>query len=433
MMNMGLKKRVYTDQETIITADNLNDIQDSIIALEDGAFSCTAKGESIVVTDSSSNELLGLNLYGKSTQSGTPTPAAPIDIVSVGDDGSITVGVYGGNLYDFSKVQDVSKYGLTVSYLNDGGIKIIGTPTQTFVAIVYDTTTKLPKGSYFISGGENASGKVYAQIAFNKNGATVYNTNKAFTIDGTEENVYISITTGGYTGYINYTIYPMLNSGTTKMSSVAYKQKQSIDLTAPLRAIPVTDKSLATYTDASGQMWCADEIDLERGVYIQRIKTKKIGTDLTFNQTSTWGNSTAFSCSGFMDDAIKISGYATVANMMSKHFVVKTPGQIVDSVTNAIGYGESFFYISVDGIADAASLKSWIEENEPTAQYILATPIETNLTDEEIAAYKALYTNKPNTTVLNDSGAYMSMKYIADPKSYIDKKISSAILAATVE
>ena len=35
--------------------------------------------------------LLGLNLYGKSTQDGTPTPENPVDIVSVGDSGSVAV------------------------------------------------------------------------------------------------------------------------------------------------------------------------------------------------------------------------------------------------------------------------------------------------------------------------------------------------------
>lgn len=35
--------------------------------------------------------LLGLSLYGKSTQDGTPTPENPVDIVSVGDSGSVEV------------------------------------------------------------------------------------------------------------------------------------------------------------------------------------------------------------------------------------------------------------------------------------------------------------------------------------------------------
>ena len=41
--------------------------------------------------------LLGLSLYGKSTQDGTPTPETPVDIVSVGDSGSVTITVDNGD------------------------------------------------------------------------------------------------------------------------------------------------------------------------------------------------------------------------------------------------------------------------------------------------------------------------------------------------
>ena len=44
------------------------------------------------------------------------------------------------------------------------------------------------------------------------------------------------------------------------------------------------------------------------------------------------------------------------------------------------------------------------------ALYCLANPVETPLAAEEIAAFKAMHTNKPNTTVLNDSGAGMEVK-----------------------
>ena len=43
----------------------------------------------------------------------------------------------------------------------------------------------------------------------------------------------------------------------------------------------------------------------------------------------------------------------------------------------------------------------------------LATPIETDLPAEEIAAYKALHTYSPATTVSNDAGAWMKVGYKA--------------------
>ena len=46
--------------------------------------------------------LLRLNLYGKSTQDGTPTPENPVDIVSVGDSGSVAISVDNGDSVSIS-------------------------------------------------------------------------------------------------------------------------------------------------------------------------------------------------------------------------------------------------------------------------------------------------------------------------------------------
>lgn len=51
----------------------------------------TASGELITLTDSADFALQGLKIYGKSTQDGVPTPENPIPIVSVGEDGSVTL------------------------------------------------------------------------------------------------------------------------------------------------------------------------------------------------------------------------------------------------------------------------------------------------------------------------------------------------------
>ena len=56
----------------------------------------TVTGETISVNDSVEWPLQGLTVYGKSTQDGTPTPEAPIPIVSAGDGGTITVTVSDG-------------------------------------------------------------------------------------------------------------------------------------------------------------------------------------------------------------------------------------------------------------------------------------------------------------------------------------------------
>ena len=68
--------------------------------------------------------------------------------------------------------------------------------------------------------------------------------------------------------------------------------------------------------------------------------------------------------------------------------------------------------------------------------YILATPIETPLTAEEINAYKSLYTYDGTTIIDNDAGCYMEATVPQDTKYYIDSKIaelSAAIVASASE
>ena len=67
----------------------------------------TETGNPIAVDDAFPAPLCGLTVYGKSTQDGTPTPDAPVPIVSAGDGGSVAVKVTGKNLLhlpDGSKV-----------------------------------------------------------------------------------------------------------------------------------------------------------------------------------------------------------------------------------------------------------------------------------------------------------------------------------------
>ena len=56
----------------------------------------TEKGNPVSVSDAFSAPLCGLTVYGKSTQDGTPTPDAPVPIVSAGDGGTILVTVGDG-------------------------------------------------------------------------------------------------------------------------------------------------------------------------------------------------------------------------------------------------------------------------------------------------------------------------------------------------
>ena len=61
----------------------------------------------------------------------------------------------------------------------------------------------------------------------------------------------------------------------------------------------------------------------------------------------------------------------------------------------------------------------------------LATPITTPLSDEELAAYRALTTYDGTTVVSTaEDVAGIEVKYLADGEKYIDRKISEGIASA---
>lgn len=427
---MALKKVNYIDEETVIEAENLNDIQDSIIALEDGVVACTASGNVLSITDSSFNKLLGLSIYGKSTQAGTPTPDAPVDIVSVGDDGYVSISIYGKNILKNNAVSE-TKHNVTFTVNSDKSITVNGTSTGYADCYLFGSNADageyvfFPKGSKILGHTVNNTmlimrdktlGPVYGYAAIQEvlNKQDIYAYGFCVRV---EPGLTVS----------NVTVYPMIS-----LSAGAYVpyigQETSVTTTSGLWAIPVTTKALATYTDSNGQMWCADEIDFERGVFVQRIKTKRVMAN------ATWYYSDATMRFYALDDDFEKIGATTPVRAMCTHFRANTDSTIEDlemTFVNDTTSGYAYRYDTLNG--DLNAWKTFLTENEVFISGVLATPIETPLTAEEIAAYKALHTNKPNTTIINDENAYMTVKYIADPKSYIDNKVASAIHAATVE
>ena len=82
-------------------------------------------------------------------------------------------------------------------------------------------------------------------------------------------------------------------------------------------------------------------------------------------------------------------------------------------------------------ITTADEFKAWLADHPLNVLIALETPTETPLSAEELSAYAALHTYKPNTTVYTDSNAGIKVEYVADTKTYIDNKfaaISAALL-----
>ena len=430
---MGLVKRTYTDRETVITAENLNEIQDAIIALEDGLFSVDndKSGAVITITDAAKRGFRSLNIFGKTTQNGTPTPDAPVDLVSAGRSGQIAVEVFKENVL---RVTATSKTvnGVTFTINADKSITVNGTATEQTVFTV--SALEFPFQSDFILSGcpKGGSGSTYSLVAAYHDVTSSawvteeYDIGNGLVIKGDatrKTKVSILIRKGVVAS--NLVFYPMLRPAT--VSDATYEQcvSQSMTISTPtgLPGIPVTTGG--NYTDANGQQWVCDEIDFARGVRIIRIAMETVRVARAFSETPDWAG--RFVCGSFMSSNCK-SGTAVAISNFAKWKTWGTTG-IQGEECFAMSGKNLYYTPSTPMTADEVSTmfaEMIASDTPPVIAAQLEAPIETPLTEEELAAYAALHTYKDHTTVSNSGHAYMELEYVMDAKKYIDSLIGSA-------
>ena len=209
------------------------------------------------------------------------------------------------------------------------------------------------------------------------------------------------------------------SSGSITVNITGKSDSQSMTLATPngLPGIPVS--SGGNYTDANGQQWICDEIDFARGVTLSQLYEE------TYNGSEMWMrdvNGLIF----INKTDMKIKPKSLTPCLMCSHF--KTGVNLGVAMGNTYG-----ITIYSNAFSDLDSWKAWLLQNPITVLYERETPVETPLSEEELAAYAALHTYRNNTTVTNDASAHMELEYVMDAKKYIDSQISAGILAATVE
>ena len=166
---------------------------------------------------------------------------------------------------------------------------------------------------------------------------------------------------------------------------------QTLTLQTPnaLPGIPVT--SGGNYTDENGQQWVCDEVDLARGVRVQRIRKIKVTSSLNWQTAGrevdryfAWFNGTCTS------------------NVLCTHFSTalgsETVGGAIANRNNLVG-----FAFAEKGTTTLDDFKQFLDENDVFIWAALATSVETDISADEVVAYKALTTYAP-TTVISASG-----------------------------
>lgn len=188
-----------------------------------------------------------------------------------------------------------------------------------------------------------------------------------------------------------------------------------------LHGIPVTTGG--NYTDANGQQWICDEIDLSSGVHVKRIHKITSQQMSTLGTFGTHDNGVPFLSVWSQGLANKTAPLSTryegwISSTLSGRCYCTTDGLVVNDIR----------------FTDQSTARSIMSSEDSVFLCQLTNPVETPLSEEELAAFAALHTYRGDTAVSNDASAHMEIEYAMDAKKYIDRLVGASFVStATVE
>lgn len=438
-------QEIAADREQIKT--NKADIAD-LMQTKAGAIINSAKGERIAVGDSAGAFFEGLKLYGKTEQ----------------------VQTKGYQLFDASKIATKSAGGATVTNNGDGSFTISGSGNLTgnFAnshVLSNEEAKKLFKAGRVTLKGDKTYPFVYMQI---KNTAGLIKELKTLDVDSeryldltsehiNSEGFHVSFGIYGSSGsaIIPGTVKPMVYqdgdgtwepyTGGKPSPSMEYKQDpessgdggeinvnvgeentQHLSIQTPNGLPGIKVDSGGNYTDSNGQQWVCGEMDFGRGKYVQRIEK------LVLNGNEEWAlqSINGYGIANFTTAISKSRGSGNVF-ILSSHF--REQKTVIAETKDGDGIFLTavslFLRFKKERISTVTDLKAWLKENPVTVIYDLAYPIETDIPEETMTAYRNLYTSYPSTVIQNDSGAGMEVEYVADTKQFILDQIKALVQA----
>ena len=330
----------------------------------------------------------------------SPSPEYPQEIKSTGQSGEIGVEVLGKNLIPFpypllgGTGTQIERNGVKYTVQSDGCIRCVGTPT----AVTYINLSRIKFSNVGLTATQPTDGKIVLS-------------GEKMTYDPSNYALFIYITSDQLGKPIDTVIYPQIEFGTVATEYEPYRPAQTLIIPTPngLPGVPTIDNG--NYTDASGQQWLCDEVNLKRGVYVQNVAFAEFGkgiTSLTKN-------------SGVSSKNIVSAYFFSIPRKRAKtrHTIMSNCLRFVANVSS----GNPAYVISNESQTEAmyVSIPAELYENDDQMLNLLAEkkvkilyatyPTERPLSTEELEKYRSLRTYSPTTTVINDAGAGMSVGY----------------------
>ena len=323
----------------------------------------------------------------------------------------VELSVRGKNIFNFKKEDVIYKY-IPDSLRIPGGILDInkGVSSATIWLIVTELKN-LDNQKMILSA--KADRKLRITYIFTDTNNTVLS---SFNYSGaiTERRIPLTVPQNAAKLYVNiFDVLPdevtiQLEIGTVPTAYEPYRTPQYTAIITPngLPGIPVPSNTAGiTYTDANGQSWIADEIDLERGKYVQRVWQ----SEFDGSEDEAWAVSGTTFYSPSLPTNMKFRDGVTnkyaVRNVQNIQCVNFGRGNTALCVANPSEY---------DGSLDDKGLsnfKAHLATNPLVVMTYLDTQIERDLTSAELEEYTQLYSYKPTTVVENDSDCWMDVTY----------------------
>lgn len=345
----------------------------------------TVFGATIIINDAAEGRpFRGLRVFGKSTQDGTPSVENPVPIVNAGEGGSITVEVTGRNLLKPNSHNTYYEFPLKANTVMT--LMMNGKPSQ---------------------GGN---------IKFSAtDGSNVW-----FSIDAGQTRVCRSIGNKDVKGFYDQL---KVGGGLEYMFAVGdiktytpYVEPQSLTLQTPngLPGVPVSKDG--NYTDENGQQWICDEIDLGRGKYVQRVNNFVFNDKALFSVDIEAKHENSILINIPVTDASNFNTLGANSMLCDRLKACEHNIYSIDEVSCGYTGGANYLRVRlpISAGTEIEEIKNYLADKSFKILYIIATPIERDLTPEEIAAYKALRTYGPTTVITNDAGTGMEVAYVVE-------------------
>lgn len=407
----------------------------------------TASGSVITANDATEGRpFRGLRVFGKSTQDGTPTPEAPIPIVSAGEDGSIEVKVTGKNLLT-GRLYYID-YSMGAGFIkNENEVSLPYAPKSETSGIGY-VIPCAPEKHYAFSVTNPNENAVVAISEYKTLEDAKNKENAIGFVVPSSASPYKSVYTSKGNGVLVCWIAGKWTDGKTTIHECTESEllqleigseattyeppriPQSLTLATPngLPGVPVSKDG--NYTDADGQQWICDEIDLGRGKYVQRVKDFIINrnTNISTSMGDYGAPEKDTILARYLDKTIKKLGAVLCRELIcAKNWSNDSESVFATETSIDFRLSRKRLGLETETTTDEnkTAVLKFLETTPLHGLVELNTPIERDLTPEEIAAYKALRTYSPTTVVSSDAGAEMEATYVADTKTYIDNKFAA--------